>query len=1111
MTISLLPWSLLALVEAVLADPLPYNPARILIAPNASSGYVFQASAETAGQAVLSTFALGKRFATTGLTTIAVSNIPSFLQDGGSSPYSATVDPSGNITVITGDCIKGSDSTELWRFSPGHASSEGDGTWAQFTTSRDELASTATWTGANYLANAIAFSGSVSQDAADMGYYMFGGMCPFANASTANWTSDAGYSQNMLSFNPDVSTSHGTNYDVSSVATRGPPIPEAGFTITGLTPTYSMNATGQPQSQQQDFLLIGGHTQQAFINMSNVALFSLPQESWAFVPVEQPSGARTDLAKRQSSAIIEPRSGHTAVLSADGTSIIVLGGWVGDISNPAQPQLAILHLGSEYGGAASEAWTWSIPDQSSDFFSEDTGIYGHGAAMLPGGLMMIFGGYSISASSTAKPKRAASQNTYLYNATSGAWVDSYNPPSNLQVAEDNRASTSGPLSTTSQQTGLGVGLGIGVLALAGVTCLYFWYMRKLKKEREDRERDLMCHSSDGSFMALERPYNMDNAGVDGRGDDVYAMEHDSADQMKQTGSTGLFSHVPSPTRGLRKGMQDRPYMFHAAPRYDDNRASRGSGNIHPILERPDEDDSIRGDEEMVMESDAVQRLRRVEHALDPGARTPERSLRELQRALQAGSTPIRDPFADPDPNPLGSHPVSPISPETLRRVPTHAGRDVSPVRRPLSTEMDGSMNWMIVEQQDGPFDPSDPSSASSNGRSSPTRTDDRTSSTLSERSQRSHASSTSITRTMSTRTGALLAAALSKSRGEVEYDSGAQSPVDERTSTMGTASSTGRKSPYYFYRPTRKPVSGARSPVESRARHLAGPSNAEKSTDSFMTAKSNFAQLQDEGQALLGGRPLMDRDDPYQRAMAATGPDVARRSSTMDHDLSIAPPRRQKGLIGSLRRALTAMSNDRSFSFTSNAAEKQYEDEPRTSSSSPTRSRKPVLGTTATPRRAVSDGGAWLKQKRGENDWEQDKSFAPYRDNPHLDAGDWGESLARRTSQDDRRAGEEWDVEGAVSKRDVQVMFTVPKARLRVVNADIDRASMRSASDGAVSRNNSVREAIKHKESMRSMRSRSDGTGEAGRTMATVEESSSSTSAATTAREPLGWDTPRLR
>jgi len=33
---------------------------------------------------------------------------------------------------------------------------------------------------------------------------------------------------------------------------------------------------------------------------------------------------------------------------------------------------------------------------------------------------------------------------------------------------------------------------------------------------------------------------------------------------------------------------------------------------------------------------------------------------------------------------------------------------------------------------------------------------------------------------------------------------------------------------------------------------------------------------------------------------------------------------------------------------------------------------------------------------------------------------------------------EDWDVEAAVERRVVQVMFTVPKTRLRVVNADVE-------------------------------------------------------------------------
>jgi hypothetical protein len=39
---------------------------------------------------------------------------------------------------------------------------------------------------------------------------------------------------------------------------------------------------------------------------------------------------------------------------------------------------------------------------------------------------------------------------------------------------------------------------------------------------------------------------------------------------------------------------------------------------------------------------------------------------------------------------------------------------------------------------------------------------------------------------------------------------------------------------------------------------------------------------------------------------------------------------------------------------------------------------------------------------------------------------------------------EDWDVEAAVERRVVQVMFTVPKTKLRVVNADVDQSSILS-------------------------------------------------------------------
>lgn len=1054
-----LPWSLQALVYASIAtaDSLPYNPTRILSVANSSYIYLFQPSSQSANQGLLRAIDITKQFETNQLAISTITTSLPFLQDNSLVPYTPAIDASGNITIIAGSCTAGANKTEVWRYWPGPANTLGQGAWSQHDTSDQDVAPGSNLTGSNYLANAVAFSSRAGNNATDISFYLFGGMCPFTDSNAGNWITDAAYSSMMLQLAPDYSKGASAAYDVSSVASRGSAIAEAGFSMTGLTPTFSVNASGEPSSQQQDFVLIGGHTQQAFINMSNIALFSLPQESWAYIPVKQPSGVKTDLAVRQSSGDVEPRSGHSAVLSEDGTSIIVFGGWVGDVNNAAEPQVAVLHLGSEYGGSASLEWTWTIPKTGGNSTPAGSGLYGHGATMLPGGVMLVAGGYTISQSSSKRSTQTTSDRVYLFNTTSNTWIDSYTPPVNSKGSAD--SSSSGPLSKTSQQAGLGVGLVAGAVALVGLVCFYFWYSKRLRKQREERERELLTSSdpSDMTFSQRDRPF-MSNGGHDGRGN--YAYGQYPSPGMSQAGSTGIFVNMPSPTRGLRQGMT-KSYSYHQAPRYDDHRMIRGSGQIHPILESADEE-SIRGDDNHIDESEAVQRLRQVELALGrkPQEQEPEENLRELQRILKAsdavGSRPLSNPFADPEPNPLGSHPVSPEILDTTARAPSGIGRADSPTRGVLSAEMDGSMNWMIVDRE---VDLSDPSS-SSQGRMSPTRTDERTSSTLSEQS---HLSNNSITRTMSTQTGALLSAALALRR-DADNDSLPRSPNEERTSTMGTASTAGgRQSPYYFYG-THRPTNDAK---QKQRESFHAP---QKSAESFATAKSNFAHLQDEGAALLGGRPAADRDDPYQRAMAATSSGTVLRNSAIPPPLVI-PHRKRQGWVGSLKRALTGMSNDRAFSFTSNAVEKldipKEAAESRTSSSSPIRARKPVPNTNseAGPRRAVSDGGTLLQQKRGQHDWEQNKEFSPYRDDP--DPGDWGNR--RRTSSDEKAAENEWDVEGAAGQRDVQVMFTVPKARLRVVNADVERASLRSASDSVISRTGSL---LGREESVRSGGSR---------------------------------------
>ena len=123
-------------------------------------------------------------------------------------------------------------------------------------------------------------------------------------------------------------------------------------------------------------------------------------------------------------------------------------------------------------------------------------------------------------------------------------------------------------------------------------------------------------------------------------------------------------------------------------------------------------------------------------------------------------------------------------------------------------------------------------------------------------------------------------------------------------------------------------------------------------------------------------------------------------------------------------------------------------------------------------RRSVSEGGAFWQAKRGPKDWdvepipttvnERNKALVPDASRPttasSLQAAAGVESSLRpphstgmdsvfSQSQSLVTDSTEWDVEAAVEQRVVQVMFTVPREKLRVVNADIDALSLASAKE----------------------------------------------------------------
>ncbi|KAL9033658.1 MAG: hypothetical protein Q9214_007408, partial [Letrouitia sp. 1 TL-2023] len=339
---------------------LPYIPTRTLFSSATEDiVYIFQPPTSTVPSTQLLALNTTVSLEAANLHFTAISASLPFL-DNGKEAFTPVLDHDGAIWVYAGSCEKGVRGSSLWKLGSTNTVPSVNRTWMQLNISTARVGSTRL-NGANYLAAGAAFSSTNASSEV----YVFGGMCPNdQSVSTDDWIKDASYSNTMLAIKPVQESSTGpVNYELQRSASRGPPIPEAGFTMTPLGPSYSQSPTGSAlQQMSQNYVLLGGHTQQAFINMSQVALFSLPEQSWTFLPVVSPGDTpKTDLAARDSLEI-EPRSGHTAVLSSDGKRVVMFGGWVGDMKTPANPQLAILELGNGYGGIGD--WRWTIPSQS---------------------------------------------------------------------------------------------------------------------------------------------------------------------------------------------------------------------------------------------------------------------------------------------------------------------------------------------------------------------------------------------------------------------------------------------------------------------------------------------------------------------------------------------------------------------------------------------------------------------------------------------------------------------------------------------------------------------------------------------------------------------------
>ncbi|RDW60352.1 uncharacterized protein DSM5745_10810 [Aspergillus mulundensis] len=572
----------------------PYTPSTLLYSSQHNSSFAYLLRT-TEGQTEFISLDVSQKIDTKNpLYTILLDDAPFNTKDV-KSAYVPVIDQNGVIKVFAGDCWDSGKSPKLWSFSPDSGSSTGGGKWAEFSAQGSQKGSITTRP--NYLSAGFAYSASNTTQSS---LFTFAGMCPYQSDSSISWVSDANYSQTMTVLVP---CKEGNCYETLTTGDRAPPIPEAGFTITPLQATYGY--TDDELRQQQDFLLIGGHTQQAFINMSELAIFSAPQNSWSFVSVGSMADAsRADLALRNT-ALIEPRSGHTAVLTADGSKVIVFGGWVGNTSVPATPQLAILEIGGGFAGIGE--WTWTVPSTSGGLQGSGLyGIYGHGATMLPGEVMMIAGGYVIpQLSKRSKVGPELNSQIYLYDVKSGVWASSYeNPYFDVTAAVTDSSSASGK-SSSALKAGLGVGIGIGVPAAAGLCLLAFYLCRRrgMRRTRDSEIRELalgaqrahywgrgdseMASSIRNPSMLRESQVNNDYPwGVNNRPRSTGKKVdwNDNGEGVAER--TGLLGGIHIPKKTNRPVLNVGTYR----PPYYDFRKGDTAGTIHPIDER-DEDEA----------------------------------------------------------------------------------------------------------------------------------------------------------------------------------------------------------------------------------------------------------------------------------------------------------------------------------------------------------------------------------------------------------------------------------------------------------------------------------------------------------------------------------------
>ncbi|KAK0629619.1 hypothetical protein B0T17DRAFT_589344 [Bombardia bombarda] len=1156
-------------VSATTTPPtLPYVPTTILLSGSAllppsnitNTAYIFSpssSSTDSTGVDLLAIDISSTIHVRSLQPKILSTNLP-FIDASSSSPTAAfapSLLDNGSIAVLAGDCaVAAAGGASIWTYtSSGTADKDSAREWTHHTTTPSSSWDYAQG-GPYLLGGSLGFSEQLAPVMSEPVLYFYGGMCPSANRSSTDgdfsasaidsWQAEAVYSNRMLRVSPpppssssSSSSSSGSDSDGTYTLAYTPNAylqqAEAGFTLTALAPSLS-NRSGIV-TQQASHVVLGGHVQQngVFVNISTAAVWSLPEEVWTRVDIQAPSPA-TD----GSIPSVDPRSGHTTVLSEDGSSLVVLGGWAGNVSNAAQPQLVVVTIGASFA-----EWQWSVP--AGEAQPAGPGRYGHGAALLPGNVMMVYGGYEIvpppATDKTRKTRRQATgEQQMFFNLTSMSWSDSYTNPQHASGGSGGSSgggggggggggttnggspppssggggSGSGSGSPTDDETsptsltkklGLGLGLGIGIPILLAALLLAFFLHRRRQRRRAQRDAalhglalgmngggslpltggsgsrsDEMLERSDDGDDTMRFPWNAASArswytgGHDpytqGRKSLGYetmrgAASRDNNNSYNSGGGGGggySYSNAPAvymPTgpagsstlssssrpRGAARGLYQPTSLSTSGGggggNYDFS-PLRVPNRIHPIYEDDEGDDEEDGGD-----LGASGPLSPDRDDDDDPFMTPTGSSSTMHMHTPRRGSGI---YLPPPPMSSGAIPVSGGS------IPTGSNSPEIQPLQPQKQQQQGQdpevQGWVSdVDAADAVLTAriSRHGSTTTTTTTPPAILSPTTSGTIVTITGGGPGNHSPTTPTRPTHSPGRLSPSRRASSSRSVKGGGAGSTGDS-DETVRTGSNLSDRSAFSFVQGAEQRALSVRShfraafsggtgsvpgvtPAATEARL---GSSSGSSAHTFSTAKSTFATMQAEGPALLlgssaGGGYYEDAAGGLYHAHYATAKEEAREVSAEgaggeeeDDDYVNVPGSPSKSKLrhswfGSLRRVFSGA--------TPSPGSSSREDSP---------TRESLLegssGDYEPPRRLAGivpgAGGTLLRRKQGREAWEKVKP----------QHGGESSSSPRGDGNNHKGGDEEWDVEKAVEQRLVQVMFTVPKERLRVVNAEIE-------------------------------------------------------------------------